>query len=253
MANSKKTVYDVASELIIVPWQGGIQLCKPSSNSLPALNSSKLTVNDALKFPFNVFFLDRQSIICQINEETIRTCAYPSVKETVGKTIELAAKTQTVNFSINHDKSVISSRALQIKEEYFLRRDDDMNFHAVTLKFPCYDKSSQLIGVFGCSIIIGDHAIADALLLLVKSGLMSNTTSRPSLPGCQLENTQLSHREMQCLQLLVQGKSAKMIAYTLKLSTRTVEHYLENIKMKLNVYSKNELIEVAIKNGFNYK
>lgn len=63
----------------------------------------------------------------------------------------------------------------------------------------------------------------------------------------------LSPRYQTCLFLLVRGKSAKQIASILKISPRTVETYLENIKFKLNCYSKSDLIEKAIHSGFmNY-
>jgi DNA-binding CsgD family transcriptional regulator len=53
----------------------------------------------------------------------------------------------------------------------------------------------------------------------------------------------LSKREVQCLQLLLQGNSASKIALRLSLSVRTVEHYIENIKNKLCCSSRRELFE----------
>ena len=53
----------------------------------------------------------------------------------------------------------------------------------------------------------------------------------------------LSCREHQCLDLFKQGHSAQSTAAILKLSHRTVEHYFDNIKWKLNCSSKWELLE----------
>jgi DNA-binding CsgD family transcriptional regulator len=52
----------------------------------------------------------------------------------------------------------------------------------------------------------------------------------------------LSERQGQCLQLLTQGKSAKEIAIEMKLSPRTIEHYLERIRKLLGCKNNKELI-----------
>jgi DNA-binding CsgD family transcriptional regulator len=60
-----------------------------------------------------------------------------------------------------------------------------------------------------------------------------------------LRRQSLTPREVECLKLLLLGKSSKEIAFILKLSTRTVEFYFENIKNKLLCYSKYELFSSA--------
>lgn len=52
----------------------------------------------------------------------------------------------------------------------------------------------------------------------------------------------LSPRELLCAKLLVQGKSARLIAEALFLSPRTVETHINHLKTKLQCYSKAELI-----------
>lgn len=53
----------------------------------------------------------------------------------------------------------------------------------------------------------------------------------------------LTNREKECLSLTIRGKSSKQVTYELSISSRTVEEYLNNIKKKLGVFSKAELIE----------
>lgn len=55
-----------------------------------------------------------------------------------------------------------------------------------------------------------------------------------------------SKRELECILLTMRGKSAKQVAYDLGISSRTVEEYLNNVKVKMNVFSKSELIEKAL-------
>jgi LuxR family quorum-sensing system transcriptional regulator SolR len=52
----------------------------------------------------------------------------------------------------------------------------------------------------------------------------------------------LSARQIECCKLLINGKSAKQIADSLGLSSRTVEFYLANIKSKLQCNNKIELV-----------
>lgn len=52
-----------------------------------------------------------------------------------------------------------------------------------------------------------------------------------------------TRRESECLVLLTTGQTIKETAATLKLSPRTVEFYLKNIKEKLQCRTKIELLE----------
>ena len=53
---------------------------------------------------------------------------------------------------------------------------------------------------------------------------------------------QLSKREWEVVQLLLQGKSNKLIALSLGISIRTVEFHLKNIYAKNQISSRTELI-----------
>ena len=53
----------------------------------------------------------------------------------------------------------------------------------------------------------------------------------------------LTNKEIECLDLIMHGKTSKMIGKILNISYRTVETHMENIKKKLNIQSKSELID----------
>lgn len=57
------------------------------------------------------------------------------------------------------------------------------------------------------------------------------------------DDIHLSNRETECIRLLLQGYTAGQSAEAIGLSKRTVEHYLENVKLKTNCYTKLELLE----------
>ena len=63
----------------------------------------------------------------------------------------------------------------------------------------------------------------------------------------QLHNSKrLSKRELECLFLLLRSKTAKQIGGILGLSIRTIESYIDSIKVKFGCFSKSELIISAM-------
>lgn len=59
----------------------------------------------------------------------------------------------------------------------------------------------------------------------------------------------LTKQQTTCLTELALGKTHKQIAQQLGLAQKTVEHYLEAVKLKLNCKSRHELIFQAIERG----
>lgn len=57
-----------------------------------------------------------------------------------------------------------------------------------------------------------------------------------------MTGSNLTKREEQCLSYYIQGYTAKEIASFFNLSIRTVENYIYNVKQKLNVSTKTDLI-----------
>lgn len=67
--------------------------------------------------------------------------------------------------------------------------------------------------------------------------------------GKELENQYLTPREVDILKCLLRGLCAKETGQELGISYRTVESYLEAIKLKLRCGKKSKLIEFCIKFG----
>lgn len=61
----------------------------------------------------------------------------------------------------------------------------------------------------------------------------------------QMTKTKLTDQEIKCLNLLMIGQTYKMIGQTLGRSHRTIETHINNLKNKLNVQTKAQLISLA--------
>jgi DNA-binding NarL/FixJ family response regulator len=68
-------------------------------------------------------------------------------------------------------------------------------------------------------------------------------------PGDHNEHSSLSPREREVLQLLAEGKNTKEIAFTLQISSKTVETHRRQIMQKLNLSNVVELTRYAIREG----
>jgi DNA-binding NarL/FixJ family response regulator len=61
--------------------------------------------------------------------------------------------------------------------------------------------------------------------------------------------SRLSPRELEILQMIADGKSVKEIAYTFKVSMKTVDNQRYSIMKKLNLFNVAELTKFAIREG----
>ncbi len=68
--------------------------------------------------------------------------------------------------------------------------------------------------------------------------------------GKPFGDTYFSVREAECMLLLIEGMTLVQAAKQLKLSTRTVEFYVSNMKKKINCKKKTILIEKVLASDF---
>jgi DNA-binding NarL/FixJ family response regulator len=62
-----------------------------------------------------------------------------------------------------------------------------------------------------------------------------------------LQQANLTPREIEVLRLVASGKADKEIATALRISVRTVRYHVSNIFRKINVSTRAQLIVVALK------
>ena len=114
----------------------------------------------------------------------------------------------------------------------------------------------------GASGYVLKHSASSELLTAIHEAIKGRTYVTPMIAGELLqaykgetygqaeEKQQLTQRQREILQLLVEGNSAKEIANLLNISPRTVEFHKYNMMSKLNLKSLSALIQYGIKHGF---
>ncbi len=114
----------------------------------------------------------------------------------------------------------------------------------------------------GASGFVLKHSAATELIDALRAALDGKTYLTPQLAGEVLDAMKrgpeqadnpigaLTPRQREVLQLLAEGRSAKEIAASLSISSRTVEFHKYQMMETLGIHNNAELIHFAIKNGF---
>jgi len=145
-----------------------------------------------------------------------------------------------------HDAQVITTRkALTLLEVQPCHNNNWRIF--ITIKSPIIDRHDAVTGTYGQAFDLTSLFKNMPSILYQIQNHENNLTQGAYNIG---NNTSLSTRQQEVIYHLLRGKSANEIAQQLKLSMRTVEKYIENIKYKFGVSQKKQLIESCIEQGY---
>ncbi len=238
---------DISDEFQLIRCINGVKLLRPNHRIKPHSHGFNLgcSVKQLLQLPFSVYFHNTQSELQKANDTLFEMASLNSEKDCLGKTAHSITSDEFATKLIKNDRNVLIHKNIQIIEEMGVRKDD-FSIHAISIKVPLYDGQSKLIGLMGCSAILKINSIANFLTKMAEFNLLNHFSHlyyRHSIPA----HIHLSLREREVLENILSGYSAKKIGALLKISSRTVEYHLENIKAKFNVYSKSELIEKCLR------
>lgn len=235
---------DTSNELKIYRFSAGIKLARPENmrHAQPDSGSTtKLTVGSLMQLPLSVYFINANSINEKVNHVDAELCGFNSVDEAVGKSCFHEFTKESIEITTRNDRLVMQSQELRISEENVILSKSNLNRPTLSFKMPWYNHNNEVIGLFGCSIISGRHPLADSLSLIRSLGILNAAQDVTSISD-NITETYLSKRQIQCATLLLAGMTTKDIAMQLNLSPRTIEHYIEMIKSKLECSNKTELI-----------
>lgn len=227
-------MFDTSSELVLARYKEGVRLCRPSNEtSFPETRR----LAHLYSLPINVSFLTTQSTICGFNETLLATTALSSIRNVTGKTIlDVFGNTLEMQNVIRNDRQVLSTQTLQILTEEMITKDHHA-VQCISLKYPCYDEHHDLKGIFCLSFsLCNSDQVAKNLMLITSLGLLHSNFS--------LQTSKFTKREKDILIYLRKGMTANSIATQLGLSKRTIETYIENIRNKTGMPSKNDLVEM---------
>ena len=232
--------YDTNGELLVQPYKNGIQLVKPTRQA----QLSGTRVDELYAMSISCFFLSSDSVILDGNDKIAATVGANSVNDMSGHDSGYFCERDFSARMIANDQAVMRSASMKVVEETG-ERVDDFLINAMSMKFPWYYEE-KIIGVLGCSLHIDAAEIKDfarTFIQFSKTGLLGPISKFPvnALDG-NLEMVYFSKRELEVMKLLVQNKTAREIGESLAISKRTVEHHIENMKLKANCLSKFELI-----------
>lgn len=110
----------------------------------------------------------------------------------------------------------------------------------LTTKQPIIEPNGEITGTKGTAVDLTEIFTSMPKLL---SAMYFNKVNQLN------KDKPLTMRQAECLHYLVRGKSAKEIAVILGLSIRTVEHYIEHLKLKFSCSKKSELVDKCVELG----
>lgn len=128
-----------------------------------------------------------------------------------------------------------------------------------TRKIPIMDDNGKILGLWGHSRDITairhsqqdlDNWLSGSLKYLPRSRQSNEINLSNHFLLRKNIKIKLSVREGECIYYMLLGYTAKQMANHLNLSIRTVQHYIENIKIKADCYYKSQLIEAALRGSF---
>jgi len=120
-------------------------------------------------------------------------------------------------------------------------------------KLPLSLPNSNVKGIVGYGNFIENSDFNDFLKQLMQLDVQHCTNihqGKRSYTVGHFKQANLSKQEKTCLFFVIRGQSAQQIANQMNLSKRTVESYLDHVKVKLNCYTRSEMIEKAIDLGY---
>lgn len=202
--------------------------------------------SDWFSLPYSVYLLDLNGSTLKMNDICATICGFSSPNNALGKTIFHVSKGNTAQDLLANCESVLKQESVKIFDEFNMRHDGRF-LQFLSIKFPCYDCKYQLKGLLGISIVLGEHPLANAITKLTDMGILPKTTNpQTQVIVLNLGNVVLTSREQECLEYTIKGFTAKEIAKKLQISPRTVEEYINQIKLKLDVSTKQQMIQKVL-------
>ncbi|OAN10937.1 helix-turn-helix transcriptional regulator [Photobacterium jeanii] len=127
--------------------------------------------------------------------------------------------------------------------------DGNWRAHLFT-KTPWKNEDNKTVGTIFSGIELKDTAILEVGHWICRAAGLDPRQQASFNLDLNQSNIILNTRESEVLFLLLYGKKPQYIARVLNVSVKTVENYVLKLREKFHANSKNELIDLALDNGF---
>jgi DNA-binding CsgD family transcriptional regulator len=226
----------VDKDLLLSSYSNGFKLSTPVDDG-----KIEPTIKDFLHQDFSVFIINTNSELQLINRHCAQICGFDSEGSALGKTAFDFMVEKSANEAVLFDREVFTTRQTKMVDQEMVNQAE-MYSKLLSIRSPLFDYHNNLVGLVGFSIVLNVHSLAESVSKLANLGILKST--KPFHPS-----KKLSSQQSACAKLLLEGHSYKRIAAHLGLSPRTVETYIEQLKIKLNCRNKAELISKLITEG----
>ena len=196
-----------------------------------------------------VYWKNKKGIYLGVNDAELKMLGLNSCNDMIGQTDRDMLWRAQAPMLMGNDQEVMSTEHTQTYIES-VQRSNGTIVHCLSHKTPLRSRTGKIMGILGFSFSLGhDKQIATACAEMMN--IVPDPGVRNHFQECELRSRiaslGLTQRQADCLYYLIKGMTMKQIARALHLSPRTVEHYLDAIKIKLNCDYRSELIEKVFK------
>ncbi len=222
---------DISQELQIQKYLNGIQLTQSQSEQYHH-------VGDWLANSFSVYFINTEQNLVEINDHCLANCGYDTRQNTLGKSWKKPFPDTMQIHSLECNNQQVMHRAQTLCLNERIRNCEEEDLNAITIKMPWYDLNGNVLGLFGCSLNLNTNDVAELTnnLNFIKSQLFFTTDEQ------LMQKYGFTERELQVVRGIVRGHTIREVSERLCLSIRTIEFYFNNIKLKLGLNKKSQVI-----------
>jgi len=199
--------------------------------------------------PSSVLFYwkNEQSIHYGCNDRMAEITGFKAT-EIAGTTAYEFMQSEEADIIVANDQQVLKKQVMQSFIEVCCFRTQKEAFTELSIKTVLRNSAHQIKGTFGISLILNDPYLLESANSLKKINFLGKD-SMPLLFLPTKYQAELTPKERQCVYHLVKGKTVKEIANALKISGRTVETHLTQIKQKLGCYTRAQIIDKVFNEG----
>lgn len=184
------------------------------------------------------FIKDANGIALMSNDLHAQYFGMSSVEEIIGQnSYDLLSKSEMKKVAAN-DIIIVQGDAPQLFYEKCLRKE------CLSIKTQLMDLCNNTVGIGMIDFYFHQAAFKDMITLINQLVYL-----RPAINKIKYnyianayQFNKISNRERECVYYLARGMTCKEIAQAMRISYRTVEKHLENIKDKLTCHSRSDII-----------